>query len=265
MNHDDEHILDKVRLFALDLDGTVYLGSRWIDGTLDFLRSVRESGREYVFLTNNSSRSLEDYIEKLHRMGLDVGRETIVTSGQATIYYLQKTYPGKKVFLLGNEALRREFQNAGIELDEEHPELVVTAFDTSLDYRKMCRVCDLVRDGLPYIATHPDFNCPTETGFIPDIGSIHAFIHASAFRFPDTIIGKPYSGMADYLKSRVGISRDAIAMTGDRIYTDIAAGTRNGMRSILVLSGEASLEDAGVSEDVPDLIFDSLKYMIPFL
>ena len=141
----------------------------------------------------------------------------------------------------------------------------MTAFDTSLDYRKMCRVCDLVRDGLPYIATHPDFNCPTETGFIPDIGSIHAFIHASAFRFPDTIIGKPYSGMADYLKSRVGISRDAIAMTGDRIYTDIAAGTRNGMRSILVLSGEASLEDAGVSEDVPDLIFDSLKYMIPFL
>ena len=265
INHDDKHLLDEVHLFALDLDGTVYLGSSWIDGTLDFLRAVRSSGRDYVFLTNNSSRSLEDYTNKLHQMGLDAGRESIVTSGQATIFYLKKHFPGRNVFLLGNEALRQEFLDEGIELDETDPDVVVTAFDTSLDYRKMCKVCDFVRAGLPYIATHPDFNCPTETGFIPDIGSIHAFIHASAFRYPDTIIGKPYSGIAEYLQKRVNMRPDEIAMTGDRLYTDVAAGCRNGMHSILVLSGEATMEDAEVSEDIPDLIFRSLKYMIPFL
>lgn len=259
INQDQQHILPQIRCFALDMDGTVYLGEQWIDGALDFLHRIEETGRSYVFVTNNSSKNAAVYVDKLHRMGLDVGEDRIVTSGQATIWYLQNHFLGKKVFLLGNPLLQEEFAQAGILLEEEHPDVVVTAFDTSLDYRKMCRVCDHVRAGLPYLATHPDYNCPTETGFIPDAGAIHAFIHASAYRYPDRIIGKPNGDIVDYLTSRVNVKREETAMVGDRLYTDIAAGRNNGLKSILVLSGEADMEDVSRSEVLPDMIFDSVK------
>ena len=179
-------------------------------------------------------------MEKLHRMGLSVDESRIVTSGQATIEYLKRNFPGKRVFLLGNELLTREFEEAGICLSESDPQVVVTGFDTSLTYGKMCRVCDLVRSGLPYIATHPDYNCPTENGFIPDAGAIHAFIHASAFRYPDHVVGKPGGDIMDYLAGRAGASREQTAMVGgqalhgrggrsqQRIYRDSGAQRRGG-------------------------------------
>ncbi len=262
---DVQGILKRINCFALDMDGTVYLGERWIEGAVDFLKAVEQAGKKYVFLTNNSSKNPEAYIEKLVRMGLKIGAEQIVTSGMATIDYLQKNFPGKKVFLLGNELLKEEFSQAGILLDEKAPEVVAVGFDTSLTYEKMCRVCDLVREGLPYISTHPDFNCPTETGFIPDAGAIHAFIHASAFRYPDVVIGKPNGLIMDFLAQRAGTRKEETAMVGDRLYTDVAAGVNNGYTGILVLSGEAGLEDVKSSEVIPHLIFSSVKEMIPFL
>lgn len=265
INKDEDNILKKVQCFALDMDGTIYLGERWIDGAPDFLRKIEETGRSYVFVTNNSSKNAAVYVEKLHRMGLDVGEDKIITSGQAAIYYLQKHFHRAKVFLLGNQMLQEEFAQAGIILEEEHPDVVVTAFDTSLDYRKMCKVCDHVRAGLPYLATHPDYNCPTETGFIPDVGAIHAFIHASAFRYPDRIIGKPNRDIVDYLCTRVDVEREKIGMVGDRLYTDIAAGRNNGLKSILVLSGEAEMADVCKSDVLPHLIFDSVKEIAEIL
>lgn len=265
VNQDRGQIIKNIRCFALDMDGTIYLGEKWIEGAKDFLRKIEQSGRSYVFVTNNSSKNAAVYVEKLHRMGLDVGEDKIITSGQAAIAYLQQHYPGKKVFLLGNPLLQAEFEQAGIALEQERPDVVVTAFDTSLDYQKMCKVCDFVRAGLPYLATHPDYNCPTENGFIPDAGAIHAFIHASAFRYPDRIIGKPNKDIVDYLLKRVGTKKEQIAMVGDRLYTDVAAGVNHGLKGILVLSGEAALEDVKQSEVVPHLIFDSVRDMIPFL
>ena len=265
VNEDREHILKGVRCFALDMDGTIYLGERWIEGAVEFLHRIEETGRSYVFVTNNSSKNAAVYVEKLHRMGLDVGEDRIVTSGQAAIAYLKREFPGKRVFLLGNELLMEEFAQEGICLDDRTPEVVVTGFDTSLNYEKMCKVCDFVREGLPYISTHPDFNCPTETGFIPDAGAIHAFIHASSFRYPDYIVGKPNGEIMDYLADRAGMEKEKIAMVGDRLYTDVAAGVNNGCIGILVLSGEAGMGDVNQSEIIPDLIFDSVKEMIPFL
>lgn len=259
LNEDGEGFLKKVECFALDMDGTVYLGEKWIEGAMDFLHRIEEAGKKYVFLTNNSSKNPEVYVDKLKRMGLSVSEDKIITSGQATIYYLKKNYPGRRVYLLGNELLTAEFEKAGICLEKESPEVVVTGFDTSLTYEKLCQVCDFVRKGLPYLATHPDYNCPTETGFIPDVGAIHAFIHASAFRYPDRIIGKPNSDMVDYLIDRTGTERGKTAMVGDRLYTDIAAGRNNGLLSILVLSGEAGMADAEASKVKPHLIFDSVK------
>ena len=265
VNEDAEGILKQVECFALDMDGTIYLGEQWIEGAKEFLAKIEQMGKRYVFLTNNSSKNPGVYVEKLKRMGLEVGLDKIITSGQATIYFLKKAFPGKRVFLLGNDMLREEFTEEGICLDEQEPEVVVTAFDTTLDYGKMCQVCDLVRAGLPYISTHPDYNCPTETGFIPDAGAIHAFIHASAGRYPDRIIGKPNGDMIDYLMERIGVEREKVVMTGDRLYTDIAAGKNNGLKSALVLSGEAGMEEVENSEVKPDLIFDSVKEMSAFL
>lgn len=265
VNIDIEGKLKEITCFALDMDGTVYLGNKWIEGARDFLDAVERAGKQYVFLTNNSSKGPDNYIEKLGKMGLTVDSSKIVTSGQATIDYLKRRYGGKRVFLLGNELLTREFLEEGICLDDKEPEVVVTGFDTSLTYEKMCKVCDLVRSGLPYIATHPDYNCPTETGFIPDVGAIHAFIHASAFRYPDHVVGKPSGDIMDYLARRAGVLKEQTAMVGDRLYTDVAAGVNNGYTGILVLSGEATMKDVETSEVKPHLIFDSVKEMIPYL
>lgn len=262
---DERGLLKNITCFALDMDGTVYLGEKWIDGAQEFLKAVEAKGKSYVFLTNNSSKSPGSYLEKLKRMGLTVGPDKIVTSGMATISWLKEHFPGKKVYLLGNELLKEEFSEEGIVLDEQAPEVVVVGFDTSLTYAKMCRVCDLVREGLPYVSTHPDYNCPTENGFIPDAGAIHAFIHASAFRYPDHIIGKPNGDIMDYLAKQAGVGKNQTAMVGDRLYTDVAAGVNNGYTGILVLSGEAGVEDVKESKVIPDLIFTSVKEMIPFL
>lgn len=265
VNSDRRGMLKDIECFALDMDGTVYLGERWIDGALDFLRRVEETGRRYFFMTNNSSKSADVYLDKLDRMGLRIDRRQMITSGHATIDYIKRCYRGKKVFLLGNPMLAAEFEQQGIALSDSNPEVVVTAFDTTLDYAKMCRVCDLVREGLPYIATHPDYNCPTETGFIPDIGAIHAFIDASTGRMPDRIIGKPNREIVDYALAQAGAKAAHTAMVGDRLYTDIAAGVNNGLTGIFVLSGEAQLCDLPESTVQPHLIFDSVKDIIPLL
>ena len=265
INKDAAGILKNIECFALDMDGTIYLGEQWIEGAREFLSAVEAAGKRYVFLTNNSSKNPQVYVKKLSRMGLEVTEEKIVTSGQATIAYLKQHFPGKRVFLLGNELLTEEFVQEGIVLDAESPEVVVVGFDTTLTYEKMCRVCDFVREGLPYLSTHPDYNCPTETGFIPDAGAIHAFIRASAGREPDHIIGKPNRDIMDYLVAREGVDKARTAMVGDRLYTDVAAGVNNGYTGILVLSGEATMEDVKTSDVEPDLIFDSVKDMIPFL
>lgn len=257
--------LNDVRCFLLDMDGTFYLGGELIEGSLEFIKRVRATGRDYLFLTNNSSHNAAFYVDKLARMGLRTDRGHVLTSGEATCEILRERYPGKRAFLLGNEFLAEEFREFGVPVDNENPEIVVIGFDTTLDYRKMQAVCDFVRAGLPYIATHPDFNCPTETGFMPDIGAIMAFIEASAGRRPDLIVGKPNTGIVDAVLRRTGLRVDELAMVGDRLYTDIETGLRSGMLSILVMSGETTPAMLARSQTKPDLTFGRLSDMIPLL
>ena len=252
---------DKVKLFLLDMDGTFYLGSQLIEGSLSFIEKLKETGRDFLFLTNNSSHNSAFYVEKLKKMGLCVDRSKVMTSGEATCEKIQELYPGKSCFVLGNEFLMEDFREAGIEIDMENPDIVVIGFDTTLDYKKMTAVCDFVRAGLPYIATHPDFNCPTETGFIPDIGAIMAFIEASTGRRPDLIVGKPNTGIVEAVLRRTGLKTCELAMVGDRLYTDIETGLRSGMLSILVMSGETTEEMLASSETKPDLKFGKLSDM----
>lgn len=257
--------LAPVRCFLLDMDGTFYLGDRLIDGSLDFLAALERTGRTARFLTNNSSKSASVYAKKLERMGVDARYRDVISSAHAAAHYCMKTFPGKKCYLLGNPMLREELLAMGMNLTEEDADYVLVAFDTTLDYQKMCVVCDYIREGKPYIATHPDYNCPTETGFIPDMGAIMAFIEASTGRKADVILGKPYRGIVDEALMRTGFALGEMAMVGDRLYTDVATGVKHGMTGILVLSGEATMEDVKSSDVKPDLIFGRLADMIPYL
>ena len=257
--------LAPVRCFLLDMDGTFYLGDRLIDGSLDFLAALERTGRTARFLTNNSSKSASVYAKKLERMGVDARYRDVISSAHAAAHYCMKTFPGKKCYLLGNPMLREELLAMGMTLTEEDADYVLVAFDTTLDYAKMCVVCDYIRAGKPYIATHPDYNCPTETGFIPDMGAIMAFIEASTGRKADVILGKPHRGIVDEALARTGFALSEMAMVGDRLYTDVATGVNHGMTGILVLSGEATMEDVKNSDVKPDLIFSRLADMIPYL
>lgn len=266
VNQDPERIIPKIRNFCLDMDGTVYLDTMWIDGAKDFLAALEASGRKYCFMTNNSSKSASIYVEKLLNMGLVIDPDRqLITSGHATADYLRRRYPGKKIYLFGNPMVKMEFESLGVPIDEEHPDLVVTSFCTSFHYRDLCRLCDFVREGMPYIATHPDYNCPTKTGFIPDIGSLSAYVEASTGRRPDKVVGKPEAEIIDYALRTMGAEKKDTCVVGDRLYTDVKSGVNNGLYGIFVLSGEAQLEDLPDSDVTPHLIFDSVKEIIPYL
>ncbi|MBE5815283.1 MAG: HAD-IIA family hydrolase [Clostridiales bacterium] len=258
-------ILAPIRCFMLDMDGTFYLGDRLLEGSLSFLEKLRETGRTALFVTNNSSKSGRVYVEKLRRMGVTEPFLNVLTSGQTAGRYCMQHFPGKKAFVLGNDLYKAELAAMGLPMDDEAPDYVLIAYDTTLDYAKMTAVCDFVRAGLPYIATHPDLNCPTETGFAPDIGAIMAFIEASAGRRPDLILGKPYSGIVEDALGITGLSKNQLAMVGDRLYTDIATGVNFGMLSVLVLTGESTRQDVASSPVKPALIFERLSDMNPYL
>ena len=249
--------LSDIRLFLLDMDGTVYLGSRLLPGSLDFLNYLRETGRDHLFLTNNSSRNANYYAEKLTRFGWSASTAEVLTSGEATALYLGGLKPAARVFLLGTPDLEQEFVSHGFLLTDQQPDYVVLGFDMTLTYDKLVRACDLIRDGVPFIATHPDFNCPTETGYIPDCGAMIALITASTGVTPK-VIGKPNREIIDALFRKKPVPRTQVAMVGDRLYTDIVMGHNAGVSSILVLSGEARRNDIVSAPIKPNYVFDGL-------
>ncbi len=252
-------MIKNIRCFVLDMDGTFYLGSNLIEGSLEFIDTLKSQGRDFLFLTNNSSKNGSYYVNKLANMGCNVDRDKVLTSGEATAIYLSRRKKQKKVYVLGTEFLKEELLEYDILVVDYDPELIVIGFDTTLTYDKLSKVCNYIRNGVPFIATHPDYNCPTEYGMIPDIGAILAFIEASTGKRPERIIGKPYSEIVNSLLEKTGYEKSEIAIVGDRLYTDIATGVNHGILSILVLTGETSLEDVNHSSIKPHMIFDSLR------
>jgi len=263
MNKNDS--LAGVRCFLLDMDGTFYLGEQLLEGALDFIDVLHRQGCEYLFLTNNSSKDSHQYVEKITRLGLPISRDRILTSGEATAMHIRDQKPGARVYVVGTSALENEFRTRGFLLTEEAPDFTVLGFDTTLTYAKLWTLCDLVRAGVPYIATHRDDNCPTETGFMPDIGATIAFVKASAGREPDLIVGKPNRIIADKAAERTGIPVSDMCMIGDRLYTDIALGETAGIPTVLVLSGETHADEVAMSPYQPSYIFQNLGKVAKYL
>ncbi len=253
--------LKNIKLFVLDMDGTYYLGDKLIDGAPEFLEIVERKGKEFMFFTNNSSKTPADYIAKLAKMNTSITEKQIMTSGDVTIEYLKSFYSEKKVFLLGTPTLKNDFVNQGIELTDGYDaDVVVIAFDMSLTYENLEKACTNIRNGAVYLATHLDVNCPTEDGFIPDCGAMCSMISHSTGKEPK-FLGKPFKETIDMIMRRSGYAREEIAIVGDRLYTDVATGVKNGSNGILVLTGETKLEDVEKSEVVPTKIYDSLYAM----
>lgn len=230
-------LFSRTKYFVIDLDGTFYLDGSLIPGSLDFLERVSASGKDFCFFTNNSSNNKRVCRNKLLAMGCDVPEDKIVLSSQIAIDFLRRRRAGKSVFLLGNERLTADFENAKINLVSERPDIVVLGFDTTLTYRKIWDACRFLAGGAEYMATHPDINCPTAGGFMPDTGSMIALFKASTGRLPDRIMGKPYRYTVDYLTRRLGCRAQELCFVGDRLETDILIGQKYGVPCVLVLTG----------------------------
>jgi len=256
--------IQNTQCFLFDLDGTIYLGDQLLPGAKDLLSYLDTNSRPYFFLTNNSSRSRADYALKLSTYGLTAPEEKIFSSGMATAAYLKAQKPGTRVYLVGTPSLEDEFRSSGFELVQEQPEVVVLGFDTTLTYEKIWKLSDFVREGKPYLATHPDINCPTADGVMPDIGAIMAMIFSSTGREPDVIIGKPHAPMVEAIVKKTGYMPDQLTMVGDRLYTDIAMGEA-GIKTVLVLSGETTLEDLPTAPHQPDLVCENLGELLDIL
>lgn len=255
-------ILENKKLYIFDMDGTIYLGNQVFPYAIRFIKNLRKNGKRVLFFTNNASHSPAFYLEKLTRLGFEPTPDEIMTSGDVTIEFLLRHRKGQSVYLVGTEDLIGTFREKNIPLltgDEARADIVITSFDTTLTYKKLDDACRLVRGGAEYLSTHPDFNCPTETGFIPDSGAIAAFVTASTGKTP-TYFGKPYPETIEMICEATGCTKDEMCIFGDRLYTDIAIGRRHGVTAVLVLSGETKIEDVEAAEavDRPDFMFGSL-------
>ena len=262
-----KHIIDK-NIFLLDMDGTIYLGDHLIDGAKEFLETLKEKGKRYIFLTNNSSKNKHIYVEKLNRLGVEATVEDIFTSGEATTRYLKRYKQNARIYLLGTKALEDEFESEGFVLvKERHQEVdyVVLGFDTTLTYDKLWGACEYIAKGVTYIATHPDFNCPLPNEqFMPDAGAMAAFIEASTGKTPK-VIGKPNKEVVESIASKYQLDKQEMIMIGDRLYTDVQTGINAEITSVIVFSGETTPKDYQESSIRATYSFNSVKDMIEII
>lgn len=256
----------KIKHVALDMDGTIYLGSTLFPYTQAFLQTLRNNGISYSFLTNNPTKSSNDYLLKLQKLGIDATEEQMYTSSIATIDYIRMQYPeAKRIFTLGTPSMQAEFKKAGFEITSDSandvPDILVVAFDTTLEYSRLCRAAWWAsKTDIPYIATNPDWVCPTDQPTIlVDCGSLCKAIEGATKRQPDIVIGKPNPNMLYCIRDKYNLKDDEIAMVGDRIYTDVATAQNAGSFGVLVLSGETTLEVSLTYDRQPDLTALSIK------
>ena len=261
-------IIQNMKLYLFDMDGTLYLGSRLYDFTLELLEEIKRTGGKYLFITNNSSKSVNDYVKKLAAMGIQAIREDFMTSSQATAYYLHKHHEGKKLYVCGTESLKEELRSEGFTVTTElsDVECIVMGFDTELTFQKLHDVSYLLltQPELPYIATNPDLVCPTEFGSVPDCGSVCIGIKNATGKEP-IVIGKPSPLMPQLAMDKLGVAPESTCVVGDRIYTDVRSGLAAGCVGILVLSGETTLEILNASDVKPDLVLASGQEILDVL
>ena len=251
--------IKELKLYLFDMDGTLYIGDRLYDFTKELLAKIKETGGTYMFMTNNSSKSVADYIKKLEKLGINAQYEDFITSSQATVFYLKNNLPTARLYVCGTKSLKDELISEGFTVTENLDEVdcIVMGNDTELTFKKLHDISFMLctRD-LPYIATNLDYVCPTEFGSVPDCGSFCDMLYNATGKRP-LLIGKPEALMPQLAMERTGYKKEETAVIGDRIYTDIKSGINAGTLSILVMSGETTYEILENSEDKPDMVLSS--------
>ena len=252
--------LKEKRLFLLDMDGTIYLDEQLFDGTLEFLAHVKHIGGRAMYLTNNSSKSVSSYVDKLKRLGITAEETDFFTSVNATVLHLQNRN-FHKIYAFGTASFRQQLLDAGLPVThrlEEDIDCLCMGFDTELTFQKLEDACILLNRGVEYIATNPDWVCPTWYGSVPDCGSVAEMLYRATGRRPN-VIGKPQPHMVELAVKASGFTKGQSILLGDRLYTDIKSGVNAGIDTVLVLSGEATLEDLAASDVKPSYVFDNIK------
>lgn len=256
-------MLKDKKLFLLDIDGTVCMGQQLISGTREFLKDVKESGGQFVFITNNATRSIDDYILSFQKLGVMTSHANFVTASYATVMYLKKNYPGKLIYVMGTKSFVRELKKNKIRVTtdcmDEDIACVLVSYDNQLTYEKIQDTCEVLSTRqVDYLATNPDYVCPIEFGYVPDCGAICQMLEHAVKRKP-LYIGKPEPDMIEYALKLNHFSREETLVVGDRLYTDILSGHRAGVDTALVLTGEATREEAETCGYPPTYIFSSIE------
>ena len=249
------------KFFLLDMDGTIYLDNDLFDGTLDFLSEVRAKGGRYLFVTNNSSKSTDAYVKKLESIGIRATEDDFLTSTDATILYLQEKFPGRKFYSFGTASFTSQLREAGINVTtelEDGIDGIVMGNDNELSFKKLEDACKLLLRDIDYIATNPDWVCPTAFGYVPDCGSVAEMLWRATGKRPH-FIGKPRPEMLTLAMKKFGYSKEESVMVGDRVYTDIASGYNAGIDTVFVLSGEGTVADAENTETKPTYIMKNVR------
>jgi len=255
--------LGSKRLFFIDLDGTIYLGDTLIRGAAKFLAKLRAMHKYIFFLSNNSSKSKQDYVIKLNSMGIEASKDEIVLSTDGVIQFLLKEGI-RDIFIAGTNSMRQAFEEAGFNIEAKNPNYIVLGYDTELTYSKICRVALLLQKGANLIATHPDVVCPTSEGMIPDIGSMLALFKVATGKIPIKIFGKPNPEMVSHVMKQCNVAAEDVVIIADRLYTDMELSKRIGCNFVCVLSGETRREDIETNKSQPDLIVRDVSELIDF-
>ena len=263
-----ENIIRDIQLFLFDMDGTLYLGSRLFDFTVELLDTIKKQGKRYMFMTNNSSKSVADYVSKLAALGIEATEDDFFTSSQATALYLLEHHKNQKLYVCGTRSLKEELTKCGFEITEDvsATDCIVMGFDTELTFKKLHDISYLLltRPDIPYIATNPDYVCPTEFGSVPDCGSVCDMLYNATKKRP-FVIGKPSPMMPTLAMDMTGFEKDETVVIGDRIYTDVKSGLAAGVTSVLVMSGETTKEILDASDDKPDIVLESAAEILKWI
>lgn len=253
--------ISDIKGFLIDLDGTIYRGNKLLPGAVEFINALRNSDKKFLIISNNSSMSRKSHKNKLNKFGIEVDEDQIFTSTIATIIYLKKNYTESEVYPVGTPEFENELRSNGIRVSKNKGDVVLLGFDKTLTYHKIEVATRLINSGAKFIATHSDILCPTENGFIPDIGSMIALLE-KATNISPKVIGKPNKDMVESALLKLAMSKNQVAMVGDRVYTDMKMAHDFGLISILVLSGETKEEDLSNMSPKPDYIFKSIREVI---
>lgn len=246
--------------FLCDLDGTLYLSDRVLPGAVEMIDRLRATDRRVVFLSNNPTRTRDEYRAKLERLGIPASIDEIVTSGYVMARYLSRVAPGAALYVVGEPPLISELASAGFRFSEDPGaiEYVVVGFDRTFDYYKLNIATQAIRRGAHFVATNPDRTCPVLGGEIPDCAAMIGAIEGATLKRVEVVVGKPSPIMVEVALEAIGLPASECAMIGDRLETDIVMGRTSGVGTVLVLSGISSAKDLELSDIRPDHVLNSV-------